>query len=118
MSLPDPVTLPLPCAPEDAPAFDEPWQAQLFALTVALHEAGRFAWPEWADAFGARLRHGASDGSDYFDIWLATLEGLLVARGDAGPEELAALAAAWQRAAQATPHGRPILLENDPGAHA
>ena len=24
------------------------------------------------------------------------------------------LAAAWQRAAHATPHGKPILLENDP----
>ncbi|TIR98823.1 MAG: nitrile hydratase accessory protein, partial [Mesorhizobium sp.] len=25
--------------------------------------------------------------------------------------------AAWERAAHATPHGKPILLENDPGAH-
>ncbi|TIT77568.1 MAG: nitrile hydratase accessory protein, partial [Mesorhizobium sp.] len=23
--------------------------------------------------------------------------------------------AAWERAAHATPHGKPILLENDPG---
>jgi nitrile hydratase accessory protein len=112
------MSLPLPCSPEDAPAFAEPWQAQVFALTVALHEAGRFAWPDWAEAFGARLRDAAPDGSDYFDIWLATLEGLLVAHGDADREELHALAEAWQRAARATPHGRPILLENDPGAPA
>ena len=25
-----------------------------------------------------------------------------------------AVAAAWERAAHATPHGKPILLENDP----
>ena len=24
------------------------------------------------------------------------------------------MAAAWERAAHATPHGKPILLENDP----
>jgi nitrile hydratase accessory protein len=106
----------LPVASDDAPVFAEPWQAQLFALTVALHEAGRFSWPDWTAAFSERLRGAAADGSDYFEHWLATLETLLVARGHAGGEELADLAAAWQRAARATPHGRPILLENDPEA--
>jgi nitrile hydratase accessory protein len=99
----------------EAPHFAEPWQAQLFALTVALNEAGRIAWPDWAAAFGAELVGAAPDGSDYFDRWLATLERLLAARGEAAAEDLAALAAAWQRAARATPHGQPILLENDPG---
>ncbi len=33
-------------APE--PVFAEPWHAQVFAVTVALNEAGRFAWSEWA----------------------------------------------------------------------
>jgi hypothetical protein len=32
----------------------------------------------------------------------------------AGASEVDNLAAAWQRAAHATPHGKPILLENDP----
>ena len=46
--------------------------------------------------------------------WLAALEGLVVARGAATPESLAARRDAWDRAAHATPHGEPILLCNDP----
>lgn len=113
MNLPDPATLPLPLG--EAPPFSEPWQAQLFALTVALNEAGHIAWPDWAAAFGAELVGAAPDGSDYFDRWLATLERLLARRDPAAAGDLAALAAAWQRAAQATPHGQPIRLENDAG---
>ena len=41
------------------PAFDAPWHAQLFALSVHLNEAGVFAWPDWAQRFGATLAaHG------------------------------------------------------------
>src|SRR5689334_6234460 len=35
---------------EDGPVFAEPWQAEAFALTVRLHEAGCFIWPEGAGA--------------------------------------------------------------------
>ena len=34
--------------PGDEPPFREPWEAQAFAMTVKLHEAGHFTWPEWA----------------------------------------------------------------------
>lgn len=94
--------------------FAEPWHAQAFALTVALHGAGLFTWPEWAARLSQALRGGAEDGSDYHDRWLAALEGLLAERGAADPGQVAALAEAWQRAAHATPHGQPIVLENDP----
>ena len=30
--------------------FAEPWQAEAFALAVALHEKGLFSWSEWAEA--------------------------------------------------------------------
>ncbi len=33
--------------------FAEPWEAQAFALAVALNERGLFTWPEWASAFAA-----------------------------------------------------------------
>jgi hypothetical protein len=56
----------------------------------------------------------ASDGHDYYEHWLAALENLLSTKGVAGKGEVDALAAAWERAAHATPHGKPILLENDP----
>jgi len=100
----------------DDPVFAEPWQAEAFALVVALHERGLFSWGEWAEALSAEVKSETSpaDGSDYYEHWLKALEKLLAAKGVAGPGEVDALAAAWERAAHATPHGKPILLENDP----
>lgn len=92
--------------------FDEPWQAQAFALTLALHEQGLFTWAEWAQALSAALKEAAPDGSDYYARWLVALEALLAARGQTDSAEIAALAARWQAAAHATPHGQPILLKN------
>ncbi|CDX12987.1 conserved hypothetical protein [Mesorhizobium sp. ORS 3324] len=101
----------------DDPVFVEPWQAQAFAMTVALHDEGLFSWSEWADALSAEVKKpdAASDGHDYYEHWLAALEKLLSLKGVAGKSEVDAFAAAWERAAHATPHGKPILLENDPG---
>jgi nitrile hydratase accessory protein len=100
----------------DDPVFAEPWQAQAFALVVALHERRLFSWGEWAQALSAEVKSEAAalDGSDYYEHWLKALEKLLAAKGVAGSGEIDALAAAWERAAHATPHGKPILLENDP----
>ena len=101
----------------DDPVFAEPWQAEAFALTVALHDRDLFSWSEWAQALSAEVKHpgAASDGHDYYEHWLAALEKLLSSKGIAGKSEVDELAAAWERAAHATPHGKPILLENDPG---
>lgn len=100
----------------DEPVFAEPWQAEAFALVVALHERGLFTWAEWAEALSAEVKSpdAAGDGHDYYEHWLSALEKLLAAKGVAGRPEVDALAGAWQRAAHATPHGKPILLENDP----
>ncbi|CDX38723.1 conserved hypothetical protein [Mesorhizobium sp. ORS 3359] len=102
----------------DEPVFAEPWQAEAFALTVALHGKGLFSWSEWAEALSAEVKQAgaASDGHDYYEHWLAALEKLLAVKGVAGKNDVDELAAAWERAAHATPHGKPILLENDPGA--
>jgi nitrile hydratase accessory protein len=106
--------------PEEAPVFAEPWQAEAFAMTVALNERGLFSWAEWAAALSAEVKRpdAASDGSDYYDCWLRALEKLLAAKGVAGSGDIDRLAEAWQRAAHATPHGKPILLANDPGLSA
>lgn len=100
----------------DAPVFAEPWQAQAFALAVALNERGLFTWGEWAAALSReRASPGtAQDGGDYYEHWLAALETLLTEKGVAGPDVVEALTRSWQRAARATPHGQPIRLENDP----
>ena len=97
-------------APE-AP-FDEPWQAQVFALTVALNEAGHFTWSEWTATFGPRVQR--AEAGDYWRIWSEALIALMEARGMAGAGEVAALAERWQAAARATPHGTPILLSAAP----
>jgi nitrile hydratase accessory protein len=100
----------------DEPAFAEPWQAEAFALTVALHEKGLFSWSEWAEALSSEVKKpgAAADGHDYYEHWLAALEKLLAGKGVAEASEVDSLAAAWERAAHATPHGKPILLDNDP----
>jgi nitrile hydratase accessory protein len=106
----------LPASKPDAPVFAEPWQAQAFALTVALHERGLFTWSEWAAELSRQVaRPGAAqDGSDYYQHWLTALEALIAEKGLAEAKTIDALAASWRRAAHATPHGQPILLENDP----
>lgn len=95
--------------------FDEPWQAELFALTVALSEAGHFGWPDWTRAFGATLkRHGAArqldGGADYYAAWLETLEQLLDAAGTAPEVEVRRMRDRWEAAYLATPHGQPVRL--------
>lgn len=100
----------------DDQAFAEPWQAEAFALVVALAERGVFTWTEWAAALSAEVHRpeAADDGHDYYEHWLHALEALLAAKGVAPAENVDELAAAWQRAAHATPHGKPIELANDP----
>ena len=98
----------------DAPPFGEPWQAQIFALTVALNEAGHLPWAEWAQAFGHKRATGADDASDYWPHWAETLADEVTRRNIAGADDIANLAMSWQRAAHATPHGVAVALENDP----
>lgn len=105
-----------PDAGPDAPVFAEPWQAQVFALAVALNERGLFTWSEWAEQLSRQVASpgAAADGSDYYQHWLAALEALLDEKGVANASMIDALSASWRRAAHATPHGKPIRLENDP----
>ena len=97
--------------------FREPWEAQAFAMTVALHERGVFTWPEWAEALSSRIAaaRDAGDpdlGDTYYRHWLAALEDVVAAAGVADLAEQERLRVAWDRAARRTPHGRPIELES------
>ena len=105
---------------KEEPIFNEAWEAQAFAIVVALHEAKLFRWSEWTAALSREIAAASgSSGRDaddsYYLHWLAALEALVVEKGAATRADLDARKAAWARAAAATPHGEPILLSSDPG---
>lgn len=100
---------------EGGPVFGAPWQAQAFAMTLALYGQGLFTWREWAQALAesiaaAPARAGEDANDAYYRQWLAALEHIVARKGAASPAELAALQRAWDRAADRTPHGQPIEL--------
>ena len=110
----------LPDLPQDAdgPVFREPWEAQAFAMTLALHERGLFSWPEWAATLGEEIKRAqaAGDpdtGETYYRHWLNALERIVAARGLADTAMLARYRRAWHHAADRTPHGTPIELRPD-----
>ena len=110
---------PIPRGDDGEPVFREPWEAQAFAMTLALFEQGLFTWTEWAAALSAAIKQAQAsgdcdDGSTYYRHWLSAIEQLVRDKGLASEQTLAARRDAWDRAARATPHGQPILLENDP----
>jgi nitrile hydratase accessory protein len=102
----------------DQPVFREPWEAQAFALALALQERGVFSWNEWAGTLGEEIRkaQAAGDpdtGETYYQHWLAALERLVAAKGLADAAVLARTREAWRRATARTPHGAPIVLQAD-----
>jgi nitrile hydratase accessory protein len=107
----------LPALPRDAdgPVFEAPWQAQAFAMTLSLHARGIFTWREWADALARELARAAArgepdDGTHYYEHWLVALESLVAAKRIVSGDELEQRVHAWDEAARATPHGKPIEL--------
>lgn len=107
----------IPSVPRDAngPVFREPWEAHAFAMALALHDRGLFAWTEWAEKLGEEIKkaQGAGDpdtGETYYRHWLATLERIVAEKGVTTSPALAQHYDAWERAARRTPHGTPIEL--------
>jgi len=102
----------------DGPVFRAPWEAQAFAMALALHEHGLFTWPEWAAALAAEITRArtAGDpdtGETYYLHWLAALERLVAEKGATDRSTLARYRTAWQHAAHRTPHGSPIVLARE-----
>ena len=104
------------------PVFREPWEARAFAMALALHDGGLFAWTEWAVTLGEEIKkaQAAGDpdtGETYYRHWLAALERIVAEKGVTTREALARYCEAWDHAADRTPHGAPIELrpEDFPG---
>ena len=110
----------VPSIPRDdqGPVFREPWEAQAFSMALVLHQRGLFTWTEWAATLADEIKRAqaAGDpdtGETYYRHWLATLERLVAEKGVASRDTLARYRDAWDRAADRTPHGKPIELSPD-----
>lgn len=104
----------IPCGAE-GPVFNEPWEAQAFAMAVTLQERGLFTWGEWATLLGEEIgkAQAAGDpdtGATYYHHWLATLERIVLQKGVTNADTLLRTKSAWDHAADRTPHGEPIEL--------
>jgi nitrile hydratase accessory protein len=105
----------IPRDPE-GPVFREPWEAQAFAMAVALHERGLFAWSEWTAVLGDEIKRAQAKGDPdagetYYCHWLAALERIVADKGVTDTVALARYRDAWDHAAARTPHGMPIMLQ-------
>jgi nitrile hydratase accessory protein len=100
---------------ENEPVFEEPWQAQAFAMTVSLIDSGQISWQDWCETLGEEIscaaeRGIAEDGSGYYQLWLNALERLVDGSGLATASELAYYREAWRHAYASTPHGQPVTI--------
>ena len=105
----------IPCDAE-GPVFREPWEAQAFAMALALYDRGVFAWPEWAAILGDEIKkaQAAGDpdtGETYYQHWLNALERIVAEKGVTDAGTLRKYYDAWDHAADRTPHGAPIELK-------
>ncbi|QCP52979.1 nitrile hydratase accessory protein [Trinickia violacea] len=103
---------------DDSPRFQAPWQAQAFAMAVALHERGLFTWSEWTRALAGQIAKAQVTGDaglddNYYHCWLSALETLIAAKGASSEKELLDYQRAWGRAAARTSHGQPIELQRE-----
>jgi nitrile hydratase accessory protein len=99
----------------DGPVFRAPWEAQAFALALALHERGEFTWSEWTQTLAAVIgevrQRGEPDlGDQYYRHWLTALERITSAKRLVTEEALSRRQREWEEAAARTPHGQPIEL--------
>jgi nitrile hydratase accessory protein len=105
----------IPRGPE-GPVFREPWEAEAFAMAVALHERGLFAWSEWTAVLADEIRRAQAKGDPdtgetYYRHWLAALERIVAEKGITDAAALARYRDAWDHAADRTPHGTRIVLQ-------
>jgi nitrile hydratase accessory protein len=118
MKLPPPDVMPSLPRDDDGPVFREPWEAQSFAMALALYERGVFTWPQWsaflAEEIARAQAAGDPDtGENYYRHWQNALERIVAERGLTDAGALKRYHHAWERAAARTPHGSPIELMSD-----
>jgi len=98
-----------------ARVFAEPWQAEAFALAVALNQKNAFDWHEWVEVFSGQsgeplVGNEKAIEAAYYQRWLAALEAIAVGHGLVSTPEVDHRVEEWRRAYLRTPHGQPIEL--------
>ncbi|WP_416984443.1 nitrile hydratase accessory protein [Streptomyces sp. T028] len=72
--------------------FDEPWELRAFALAVAAHNGGHYAWSEFQLSLIESIRRWEKepDGEpwSYYAHWLAALESVLSGQGTLSQDTL------------------------------
>ena len=104
-----------PSATDEERVFEEPWEAQAFALVLRLSEQGLFQCSEWSAALATEIRHARETGDQdlgdtYYHYWLAALEKLLLEKSVLDSKAVKSRIEEWRRAYLNTPHGHPIEL--------
>ena len=95
--------------------FDEPWHAEVFAVTVHLSERNLFSWAEWTEALGeqiskVKLGRYLDSSNDYYNLWLQALIELISTKGITDAEAILDVQNRWADAYRNTPHGKPVKL--------
>lgn len=101
--------------PEPNTVFEEPWQAEVFATTVSLSQRGAFTWPEWVEAFAARIKEDPQQEEEdgptaYYRQWLAALESVTSDRLELSAALIDQRQREWEQAYLNTPHGQAVEL--------
>ena len=95
--------------------FEQPWHAEVVAVTVHLSETNLFSWVEWTQTLGqhisAAIKMGAINGTDdYYQAWLHALVELLSVKEVVDLETIVSVQNRWEKAYRNTPHGEPVNL--------
>lgn len=98
-----------------ATVFEQPWQAQAFALIVHLHQAGFFPWSDWVQTFSEVIarspaRQDESINDAYYRQWTTAMEQLVAQLGFTEVASITHRADEWRQAYLNTPHGEPVAL--------
>jgi nitrile hydratase accessory protein len=91
--------------------FAEPWESRAFGMAISMYEAGAFTWPEFRAALIARIgawetAQAQDEPWNYYRLWLAALEDVLVGRGAVSADEITACARALAQRPDGHDHRR------------
>lgn len=84
-------TMALPHNNEGEPIFQEPWEARALVMALALFQQDADNLEQFRRYMAEEMQeHGESDAESYYQLWLESIERLLIERGIFTETELTA----------------------------